>query len=246
MVRTLDGKDPSPYGLLISHDVIDEEVRRLASLRCYGGRELTRPDGLALVARAGVPVMPWALASDRDEVLALFDRWEASRILLKKSGTYKGKGICAFDRSSLDRLSWEPSFDIFCPDLCEDTGDSYKAELFNGRIVVAWMGLNLPLRQGFDGFRSGIRGAAGKRRRYRFAAPVRDALCGLSAALTRRGIGYCSLEMMKSGGELVAIEINVAKVATWWTGRFPQTRWRYARAVRALVDELSQSPEASR
>jgi hypothetical protein len=41
--------------------------------------------------------------------------------------------------------------------------------------------------------------------------------------------------MRTQGGELVVIELNDAQVATWWTARFPRTKWRYAAAVGTLV-----------
>jgi len=41
--------------------------------------------------------------------------------------------------------------------------------------------------------------------------------------------------MRKADGTLVAIELNTARVATWWTERFAFTRQRFGEALVDLV-----------
>jgi hypothetical protein len=172
-------------------------------------------------------------------VLALFERWNAERLLLKRSGTRKGAGVTVFDRAGVDSLEWQPPLDVFCPELDPDTGTVYKPEMFNGRLVIAWQWRYPPLREGFSGhLRAGDRPRAG-RRLFRFPPDLDERIRGLSQALTEGGFGYCSLDLMRTqGGELVVIELNDAQVATWWTARFPRTKWRYAAAVGTLVSKL--------
>jgi hypothetical protein len=181
--------------------------------------------------------MPWALAAHEAEVLDLFGRWGAQRLLLKRSGTFKGDGVTAFDCRHTAGLSWDPERDLFCPELNETDGDVYKIELFNGRTILGWVSRSPPLARSFDGLRVGVKGAFGRRRLFGYPRALRRAARNLSRALTERGVGYASLDLMKdAAGNLLAIELNTAQVATWWTARFPWMRWRYARAVVALVE----------
>ena len=86
---------------------------------------------------------------------------------------------------------------------------------------------------------------AGERRRHRderhrglveFSDADRETLRRLSRELTQAGLGYVSVDLMrKADGTLVAIELNTAKVATWWTERFAFTRQRFAEALVELV-----------
>jgi len=97
-VQFADGMDVSSYDVLISHDYVDRRGIDESATRVYGGREMTRPEEMAVIAASGVPVMPWALAANEAEVLDLFGRWRAQRLLLKRSGTFKGDGVTVFDR----------------------------------------------------------------------------------------------------------------------------------------------------
>ena len=135
-------------------------------------------------------------------------------------------------------MSWDPHHDLFCPALNEADGDVYKIEIFNGRIILGWVSRAPPLTRSFDGFVVGVKGAYGRRRLIGYRRALRGAARNLSRALTDRGIGYVSLDLMKddTAGNLLAIELNTAQVATWWTARFPWMRWRYARAVLELVE----------
>jgi hypothetical protein len=83
-VQFADGMDVASYDVLISHDYVDRRGIDETATRVYGGRELTRPEELALIAASGVPVMPWALAVNEAEVLHLFGRWRAQRLLLPR------------------------------------------------------------------------------------------------------------------------------------------------------------------
>jgi hypothetical protein len=237
IVQFADGMDVSSYDVLISHDYVDRRGIDESATRVYGGREMTRPEEMAVIAASGVPVMPWALAADEAELLDLFRRWRAQRLLLKRSGTFKGDGVTVFDRRHAGALVWHPERDLFCPELNESDGDVYKMEIFNGRMILGWVSRSPPLGLGFDGLVVGVKGAYGRRWLIGYSRALRAAALNLSRALTDRGIGYASLDLMKdAAGDLVAIEINTAQVATWWTARFPWVRWRYASAILELVE----------
>jgi hypothetical protein len=237
VVQDADGVDVSSYDVLISHDYVERRGIDESATRVYGGREMTRPEGMAVIVACGVPVMPWALAANEAEVLDLFGLWQAKRLLLKRSGTFKGDGVIVFDRRHARALLWNPECDLFCPELNESDGDVYKIELFNGRMILGWVSRSPPLGGGFDGFEFGVKGAYGRRRLVSYSRALHRAALNLSRALTDRGIGYASLDLMRnSAGDLVAIEVNTAQVATWWTAKFPWMRWRYARAVLELIE----------
>jgi len=64
----------------------------------------------------------------------------------------------------------------------------------------------------------------------------REMLRKLSRELTQAGCGYVSVDLMqKPDGTLVAIELNTARVVTWWTEQFSFTRQRFADALVELV-----------
>jgi len=224
------------YDFLVSHDLVDERTRGLPRRGCWGGLALSRPEGLEFLAAHGIAVMPWTRALDRAQVLELFDRWGAERLFLKRSGTRKGKGVWMFDRGHIAQVEWDPTADVFCPELDRGDGTVYKAEMFNGRILLEWRCLRRAPAEEFGGFASASGWLSAPRERFRLPADLRDALRRLSAALTARGVGYTSIDLMRRpDGALVAIEVNTAQVATWWSARYPQTLWRYAAAVAALV-----------
>jgi hypothetical protein len=236
VVQCVDGIDVSSYDVLISHDFVDRRGIDENATRVYGGRAMTRPEEMGVIAASGVPVMPWALADNAAEVLDLFEHWRAERLLLKRSGSFKGDGVAIFDRHHIDAFAWNLEHDLFCPELNEADGDVYKIEIFNGHIILGWVSRSPPLAAGFREFATGIKGAYGQRHLVAYSRALRTAALALSRTLTERGIGYASLDLMKrTTGELLAIEINTAQVATWWTAKFPWVRWRYASAVLELI-----------
>lgn len=232
-----DGADLRSYDFFLSHDFVDRRDRELPRMiRCWGGRTVSRPDSLELMRAAGIPIMPWAQAADFDQARALFAHWGVERLLLKKSRTMKGRGVTLFDRAHLSHLEWNPEEDVFCPEIDSANGTLYKAEIFNGRILLGWIWHRPPLARDFDGMVAGNTGYSAARGLFRFPSETRERICRLSSALTERGFGYCSVDFMKTPrGELVAIEINTGQVASWWSARFLRVHWRYAGAVTALL-----------
>src|SRR5687767_8385415 len=73
--------------VLVSHNWIAESVRQQPALRCYGGKNVTRPDHLALLAALGFPTMEWTTVASQAEALALLDTWGVSLLILKRSFT---------------------------------------------------------------------------------------------------------------------------------------------------------------
>jgi hypothetical protein len=51
----------------------------------------------------------------------------------------------------LSRLEWNPAEDVFCPEIDPANGTLYKAEIFNGRILLGWIWHRPPLARDFDG-----------------------------------------------------------------------------------------------
>lgn len=207
----------------------------------YAGRAVPRPESMAWMASAGIPTMEWALARARRDVRELFEKWGVDRLILKPSFTGGGRGVRVFTRGALWRLWWDPDQDLFCREVNPDDGSVYKAELFNGHLVTAWVSHAAPLRDVFKrGIYRGLKGAYGDRELVDFSKPLCDQLCFLSRGLMARGLGYVSVDLMhRSDGELVAIELNTRDVATWWTRQFPDMRHRYATALQQLVAGLS-------
>jgi hypothetical protein len=231
-----DGADLRAYDFFLGHGFLDEGDRELPRIRSWGGRLVSRPESLELVREAGIPIMPWALAAGREEAQALFEHWGVERLLLKRSRTMKGCGVTLFGRGHLPQMEWNPEDDVFCPEIDPDDGTIYKAEIFAGRILLGWTWQRPPLNRDFGDMVQGNMGDHSARGLFRFPASLDERIRALSATLTERGFGYCSLDLMKTPeGELVAIEINTGQVASWWSARFLRVHWRYAGAVAALL-----------
>ena len=231
------------YDVVFSNDELAPELRAFTT--CYGGRPISRPAALAMLSAAGVETMDWTLAHSRREVWRLFARWRVERLLLKPSFTFGGKDVCVFSRRGVWRLRWTSEADVFCREVNPDDGDVYKAELLNGRIVIAWRSLAPPLRTLVCGsFHRGVAGAYGTRELWEPPPALAARLAALSAALTAHGLGYLSVDLMqRSDGAFVAIELNPRGVATWWTRQFPAMRARYADALEDLVRRTPSAHE---
>ena len=230
----LDGAD-----VVVSNIALPPELR--TGVRVLAGQAMPRPSSLGLLADAGVPLMTWTLAATRRDVRALFRTWEVDRLLLKPSFSHAGKGVRVFTRGSVWRIRWKPERDVFCREVNPDDGDVYKAELFNGRLTISWVSKAPPIGTYFRrGVFQGIRGAYGERSLCELPPALSERLCGLSRSLTRRGLGYVSVDLMRrADGSFVAIELNPRDVATWWTRQFPDFRARYADALDELVTETA-------
>src|SRR2546425_6223084 len=72
VVQSVDGMNVSSYDVLISHDFVDRLRIDGGTTRVYGGREMTRPEGLAGIAAPRGPVMPWGFAAEGAEVVGPF------------------------------------------------------------------------------------------------------------------------------------------------------------------------------
>ena len=223
-----------PFDVLVSNAVVPAEVR--VRLPCYGGIVLPRPGSMALLELAGLDCMRWTTAASEQEVVDLFDRWDVDRLLLKRSFTHGGDGVVVFDRESIEGVEWDRHQDVFCAEVAADAGDVYKAEMFNGELLLAWVSEAPPLQTLWDGAPiDGVRGAYGDRRLHEFPGDVAADLGRASALLTRLGIGHVSIDLMRAAdGSYRVIELNLSLIATWWTVQFDQFVRRYAAAIADL------------
>ncbi len=224
--------DFASFDTLISRHIVAPETKRWK--RTLAGNPLPRPEEMVLLADNNLPVMQWSLAATKEEVAELFKRWDCERILLKKSHTFGGEGVSVFTRDHpLEELSWDSEIDIFCAEVNPDDGDIYKAELFNGEIIITWRSMASPLREIANSpYLNKIKGAYGERELIDFPPDLTAKLEVLSRDLTARGISYVSVDFMKDPtGTLRAIEINLSMIATWWTVQFEGMKDRFATAI---------------
>jgi hypothetical protein len=153
-------------------------------------------------------------------------------------------------RNQARYVTWDTTKDIVCREVNEADGRVFKADLFGGRIMIGYVLKKAALRDRLlandetpDGYRRlavyrDDRVAPDERHRglVEFSDAEREELRRLSRELTQAGLGYVSVDLMRrSDGTLVAIELNTARVATWWTERFPLTRERFGEALVDLV-----------
>lgn len=245
-----DALDVSGYDALVSHDVVPAAVRSALPGRVLGGRRWSRPEQLTWLAEGGFPVMEWTLVGSQAEGLALFDAWGVDRLIVKRSYVDGGAGWHLLTRNQSRYVTWDVSKDIVCREVNEDDGQVFKVDLFGGRIMIGYVLKKAPLRERLlanDDTPDGYRRLAVYRddrvepdERHRglveFSEVERESLRRLSRELTQAGLGYVSVDLMrKADGTLVAIELNTARVATWWTERFGFTRQRFGEALVELV-----------
>ncbi|HOX59711.1 MAG TPA: hypothetical protein P5205_09475 [Candidatus Paceibacterota bacterium] len=245
-----DDLDVSGYDALVSHDVVPAAVRGALPGRVLGGRRWSRPEQLTWLAERDFPVMEWKLVGSQAEGLALFDTWGVDRLIVKRSYVDGGAGWHVLTRNQARYVTWDTAKDIVCREVNEDDGRVFKADLFAGRIMIGYVLKKAPLRDRLlandetpDGYRRlavyrDDRVAPDERHRglVEFGEAEREELRRLSRELTQAGLGYVSVDLMrKPDGTLVAIELNTARVATWWTERFAFTRERFGEALVDLV-----------
>lgn len=245
-----DALDVSGYDALVSHDVVPAAVRAALPGRVLGGKRWSRPEQLTWLAERGFPVMEWTLVASQAEGLALFDTWGVERLIVKRSYVDGGSGWHVLTRDQSRYVTWDVTKDIVCREVNEGDGHVCKVDLFGGRIIIGYVLKKAPLRDRLlanDDTPDGYRRLAVYRddrvepdERHRglveFSEGERETLRRLSQELTQAGLGYVSVDLMrKPDGTLVAIELNTAKVATWWTERFAFTRERFAEALVELV-----------
>ena len=87
--------DPNDEDVFVSHNWIAETERQASSARCFGGKKMTRPESLTLLASLGVPTMDWTVVSDLAAAQAKFETWNVDRLILKRSFTGGGAGFHA-------------------------------------------------------------------------------------------------------------------------------------------------------
>ena len=238
--------------VVVSHNWIPEAVRQLPNLRCLGGKELTRPEHLTLLASLGFPTMEWTTAPDLNAALAFFDSWNADKLILKRSFTGNGHGFHVLTRNQPSYTAWDFERDVICKEVNPECGRVYKAELFGGKLMLGFVLKKEPLATRLspddpcvNGCRELVtyreaneRPDERHREIWEFSAPETAALEALSAALTLRGFGYVSVDLMhRPDGQLVAIELNTGSVTAWWSEQFPFVRERFAASLLNLVQE---------
>lgn len=248
-----DDLDVKGYDAVVSHDVVPATVRAALPGRVLGGRRWSRAEQLTWLAERGFPVMEWKLVGSQAEGLALFDTWGVDRLMVKRSYVDGGAGWHVLTRNQSRYVTWDTTKDIVCREVNEDDGRVFKAELFGGRIIIGYLLKKAAVRDRLlvnddtpDGYRQlavyrDDRTAPDERHRglWEFTEAEREDLRRLGRELTQAGFGYVSVDLMrKSDGTLVAIELNTARVVTWWTEQFAFTRQRFGEALVELVGRL--------
>lgn len=231
--------DLSSYSMLVSRGALPDELR--AKVRCFGGRRLSRIESLAYVRRAGMAQMDWAAAASLEDVEALFGEWETERLILKRSDSYKGRGLRIFSRQELEDLEWNPERDVFCAEVNREDGAVVKVECLAGHLLLTWLWRQPPIHTVIangvideQAYLSGVR--------VPDIELPEDVLAGArhcSALATRDGLGHISLDLMRSpDGQWRVIEMNSQEVAVWWTSQFETVRRSYAHALYLLAMEF--------
>lgn len=238
--------------VIVSHNWIPEEVRQLPLVRCFGGKPMTRPESLTLLASLGFPTMQWTTVPDLESALALFGSWDVDKLILKRSFTGGGHGFHVLTPNQPRYTTWNFERDVICKEVNPHCGRVYKAELFGGKLMLGFVLKKEPLGcrlcpddECLNGCRELLtyreateRPDERHRELWEFSAMETGALEGLSAALTRQGFGYVSVDLMRRpDGELVAIELNTGSVTSWWSEQFPVVRERFADALLKLVQQ---------
>ena len=241
------------YGMVLSHFELPPTVRQQLPGKVFGARKWTRAHQLNALSQAGFPTMEWQQVNSKPEALALFDTRNVDKLIVKRSFTAGGGGFHVLTPGQVRYGDWDLTQDVVCREVNPDDGNTYKAELFNGRILISFVLKKRPLRARLlagaldaDGFRRLAvyrndmeRPDARHRELFEFPDADKVALRQLSRKLTDLGLGYVCVDLMRQpDGSFVAIELNLAGVTTWWTERAAFVRTRFAAAVLALAERL--------
>lgn len=231
-VRSIEKTDLKEWDAIISHNVLEETIRQQKP--SWGGYELSRVESLNLLKTENVLTIDWATANSHLDILRLFDKWDSEFIILKRSFTCQGKGVSFLTRDKIETLKWNAKEDIFCREIT-DAPDArvVKIEAFNGHVTICF---SYP-RHHFRPY-PGIKDSPARlpRQRCDVSQQTLDTICQCSVALTKRGFGYCSFDLMANKeGRLVTMELNSHSVATWWSARFGETQRNYALAIEDLL-----------
>jgi hypothetical protein len=237
--------DFSDYSLVFTPTQISDEIRqRFPQTNFYAPRVMSRAEQLVMMQDAGYPVMNWALVKDTESLKALFKNWKTDKVILKKSFTGNGYGFFVLSSNQPKFLNIEEG-DIVCEEVNPSNGDVYKAEIFNGELIVGWVLRKKPFSQRLrsdtkhvqdKGYRDLEPYTKSNMVRELFTFPPEEAakIKALSLYLTQHKLGYIALDLMKSpDGSFKAIEFNVIP-ATWWTEQFNFVRTELAKAIYAL------------
>ncbi len=242
-----------PNDVLISHNWISEDTRAKAQGRCFGGKGLTRPEHLTLLASLGFPTMEWATVPNCEEAMKLCSSWGVDRLILKRSFTGGGHGFHVLTPGQPQYREWDYSRDVICKEVNPNSGNVFKAELFAGKLMLGFVlkkeplqSRLLPMNQNKDGTRQlatyrDAKARPDKRHRevWDFTDAENTALEALSTKLTAQGFGYVSVDLMRRpDGQLVAIELNTGNVTCWWSETFSFVRERFASALVNLVRSI--------
>ncbi len=248
-VTSLSGADD----VLISHNWISEQTRVEAPGRCFGGKGLTRPEHLTLLASLGFPTMEWTTVPSCEEAMKLCSSWGVDRLILKRSFTGGGHGFHVLTPGQPQYREWDYSRDVICKEVNPSSGNVFKAELFGGKVMLGFVlkkeplqSRLLPMKKNKDGARQlapyrdpKARPDERHREVWNFSEAETVALEEISANLTTQGFGYVSVDLMRRpDGQLVAIELNTGNVTCWWSETFSFVRERFASALLNLVKGL--------
>ncbi len=241
------------YDVLVSHNWILANTRQRLKARCFGGKRMSRPEHLTLLALLGFPTMEWTTAGDLNSTLALCDSWGVERLILKRSFTGAGRGFHVLTKNQPRYTAWNFERDIICREVNPNDGRTFKAELFGGKLILGFVLKKQPLRERLlanddcpDGVRQlttyrdeRVRPDERHRGLWTFTRAETTALENLSVQLTELGFGYVSLDLMqRPDGQLVAIELNTGSVTTWWSEQFPFVRERFSSALMNLMKRI--------
>jgi hypothetical protein len=239
--------------VLVSHNCVAPEERERLGNRCFGGKRMTRPEHLSLIASLGFPTMEWQTVNSRADALALCDTWKVGHLILKRSFTGGGVGFHVLTKDQPRYTTWDFEKDVICREVNPDDGSVYKAELFGGKLMLGFVLKKEPLKNRLladDECPKGVRQLrtyrndkerpdSRHRERWTFSTAEKRDLDRLSVALTELGFGYVSVDLMRRpDGQLVAIELNTGSVTTWWSESFPVVRERFATALLNLLKQI--------
>ena len=173
-----------------------------------------------------------------DDVEKLFDDWKTGRLILKRSDSYKGRGLLMFSRHELEKVRWNPGRDVFCAEVNREDGTITKVECCGGELMFTWCMRKPPVREMLVG---GVidRKAYLSGERFADIKVPEDILAKAkycSVLASRDGLGHISLDfMLAPNGDLKVIEMNSQEVAVWWIAGFATARHNYGRGLYSLV-----------
>jgi hypothetical protein len=208
--------------LLVLGDTVPVESLR-PDQKVLGLRTLNRRTRLDVLAKAGLPVQPYATPRNDADFQTVLRDWGIEKAIVKLDWSFRRAGVVALSRLP---LGFDPACDVVMKPVTGGDSRTLKVDLFAGHVLGAsWLDTRPIGQPNWQ--------MIGPRRQWQATLSAYDEALWVKAsrALLPHGVGAASIDVMIGPDGPVIIEANTTNVSTAF--------WRDV--PRPYADRLSQA-----